>query len=102
MKLENLLAQMGDAASARRVYAKPVQAEGVTVIPAALVLGGGGGGSDAQNGVGAGWGVYAMPVGAYVVRDGRVRFKPAVDLNWLALVVLMVLRIVLRHLRETR
>jgi hypothetical protein len=32
-----------DAIAAERVYAEPVEGDGVTVIPAAVVLGGGGG-----------------------------------------------------------
>jgi uncharacterized spore protein YtfJ len=108
MKLQNQFAQLSDVVSARRVFAKPVERDGATVIPAAVVIGGGGGGTANSNGPGAssnaggGFGVYAFPVGAYVVRDGRVRFKPAVDINWLALFALMALRIVLRHVRETR
>jgi uncharacterized spore protein YtfJ len=108
MKLENLLAQLSDVASARRVFAKPVERDGTTVIPAGVVIGGGGAGTASTNGAesianaGGGFGVYAFPVGAYVVRDGRVRFKPAVDLNWLALFALMALRIVLRHQRASQ
>ena len=106
MKLENLLGQLTDVVSARRVFAKPVERDGTTVIPAAVVIGGGGGGTGQASGAenisnaGGGFGVYAFPVGAYVVRDGRVRFKPAVDINWLALFALMALRLVLRHLRQ--
>ena len=108
MKLENLLAQLSGAVSARRVFGKPVKSDGATVIPAAVVVGGGGvgtaqtDGDESSDNAGGGFGVYAFPVGAYVVRDGRVRFKPAVDVNWLALFALMALRMVLRHLRATR
>jgi uncharacterized spore protein YtfJ len=105
MKLENVMERVGDAVSGRRVFAKPVEAGGVTVIPAAVVMGGGGAGG--SNGAGpevnegGGLGLYAFPVGAYVVRDGRVRWKPAVDVGWVMVFTLMALRIVLRHLRET-
>ena len=108
MKLENQLAQLSDVVSARRVFGKPVERDGATVIPAAVVVGGGGGGTANTNGVesisnaGSGFGVYAFPVGAYIVADGRVRWKPAIDVNWLALFALVTLRMVLRHLRETR
>jgi len=40
--------QARDALTVRRVYGDPYQEEGVTVIPAAHVMGGGGGGGDAQ------------------------------------------------------
>jgi uncharacterized spore protein YtfJ len=108
MKLENLLAQLSDVVSARRVFAKPVEHDGTTVIPAAVVVGGGGSGTAHTTGdetisnAGGGFGVYAFPVGAYVIRGGRVRYKPAIDVNWLGLFALMALRMVLRHLREAR
>ena len=106
MKLENVLGSVGDSVSGRRVFAKPIAQDGVTVIPAAVVMGGGGGGSSngagAEANAGGGFGLYAFPVGAYVIRDGRVSWKPAIDLGWLAIFALMALRIVLRHVRETR
>ena len=103
MKRGNPIEQLADLVSARRVFAKPVEGNGATVIPAAIVVGGGGGGDSAgDQGSGAGFGVWAFPVGAYVVRDGRVRWKPAIDVNWLVLLALLALRIVLRHVRETR
>jgi hypothetical protein len=44
---------------------------------------GGGGGHDerGQEGEGGGFGVIARPAGAYVVKDGRVWWRPAVDVN---------------------
>lgn len=65
----------------RRVYGDPYQEEGVTVIPAASVMGGGGGGGDDERGGGAGFGVRAHPVGAWVIKDGDVRWRPAIDVN---------------------
>jgi uncharacterized spore protein YtfJ len=45
--------------------------------------GGGGGGRDeqGQEGQGGGFGLHARPVGAYVIKDGNVRWTPAVDVN---------------------
>jgi uncharacterized spore protein YtfJ len=104
MKLDNVVGEVANAVSGRRVFGKPVERDGVTVVPAAVVVGGGGAGSGNGNGhgpdnSGGGFGVYAFPVGAYVIRDGRVRWKPAVDVNWLLVFTLMALRLVLRHLR---
>jgi uncharacterized spore protein YtfJ len=69
----------------RRVYGEPYERDGVTVIPAAAVMGGaGGGGGEGPNGEtggGSGFGLRARPVGAYVIRDGEVRWEPAFDLN---------------------
>jgi hypothetical protein len=44
---------------------------------------GGGGGHDdrRQEGEGGGFGVAARPAGAYVIKDGTVRWRPAVDAN---------------------
>jgi uncharacterized spore protein YtfJ len=82
--------------SAKRVYAKPVESGGVTVIPAARVMGGAGGGnndgpSGAGQGEGAGFGLMARPVGAFVIKDGDVQWKPAVDLLPLLGVTLLLL-----------
>ncbi len=75
--------QLRDLVTVRRVYGKPIERDGVTVIPAAAVKGGGGGGTggpgDAAHG--AGWGLRARPVGAFVIRDGEVHWEPALDLS---------------------
>jgi hypothetical protein len=72
-------------------FAAPYERDGVTVIAAAVVtcLVGGGGGRDEQGGQGGGAGLVlsARPVGAYVVRDGVVRWRPALDVNRLVLAV---------------
>jgi uncharacterized spore protein YtfJ len=73
--------QSRDAITVRRVYGDPYQEEGVTVIPAAAVMGGGGGGGDTVGNGGSGFGLSARPVGAFVIRDGDVRWRPALDLN---------------------
>ena len=51
--------------------------------------GGGAGGSAGKEGEGSGtgFGVGGKPVGAFVIRDGAVRWQPAVDLNRLMVVV---------------
>lgn len=72
-----------DAITVRRVYGEPVERDGVTVIPAARVAGGGGGGNgqeaSGQQGEGGGFGIAASPAGAFVIREGSVRWMPAVD-----------------------
>lgn len=93
--------------SARHVFGRPVERDGVTVIPVATVIGGGGGGggfspanpsaaeraaaefeSDDEEGRpseggGIGFGLVAHPTGAFEITDGRVRWKPAVDVTML-------------------
>jgi uncharacterized spore protein YtfJ len=70
-----------EAITVKRVYGDPVQSEGVTLVPAAAVRGGAGGGGDSEGNGGGGFGVAARPIGAYVIRDGSVTWRPAVDLN---------------------
>jgi uncharacterized spore protein YtfJ len=73
--------QSRDAITVRRVYGDPYQQDGVTVIPAAQVMGGGGGGGDTLGNGGTGFGLSARPVGAFVIKDGDVRWRPALDLS---------------------
>jgi uncharacterized spore protein YtfJ len=85
MRVAELATRVRDAITVSRVFAEPCEKEGVTVIAAATVVGGagGGGGHDerGQEGEGGGFGVVARPAGAYVIKDGRVRWRPAVDAN---------------------
>jgi uncharacterized spore protein YtfJ len=91
MKVDDILASARDSITARRVYTDPVERDGVTVIAAASVAGGGGGGTgtdtEGKEGSGGGFGVGAKPIGAYVIKDGRVSWRPAVDVNRLIAVL---------------
>lgn len=88
MDVQETISKARDAITVKRVYGAPYERDGVTVIPAAVVAGGGGGGSGedpgGQVGGGAGFGLGARPVGAYVISDGKVRWEPAVDVNRIA------------------
>ncbi|MDH3226327.1 MAG: spore germination protein GerW family protein [Thermoleophilia bacterium] len=87
---------------AQAAFAEPVTQNGLTILPAASVRGGfgggGGGGAAARGrgkrgadasgdaggdgegtGMGMGFGVNARPVGAYVISDDKVHWKPAID-----------------------
>jgi uncharacterized spore protein YtfJ len=92
-----------EALSVRQVFGEPVEREGVTVIPAATVIGGGGGGGgesgpepkqdgesdpQAQSGFGSGFGGVMWPAGAFEIKDGRVTWRPAIDLTRVLLVAL--------------
>ena len=85
MKLEDFVTTASDAMTVRRVFGEPVMQDGMQVIPAASVWGGGGGGGGhdqrGQEGEGGGFGLHARPAGAYVMKDGTVRWAPAVDVN---------------------
>ena len=98
-----------DSLTVRRVYGDPYERNGVTVIPAASVMGGVGGGSgdqpDGTTGGGGGFGVQARPVGAYVIRGEQVDWEPAFDLNRVILggqVVALIALLVLRSIRRSR
>jgi len=99
MKLDEMMTSTRDALSARRVFAEPVERDGVTVIGVAAVGGGGGGGQGqdqkGDHGEGGGFGLGARPVGVYELRDGKVRWIPAVDVNRLLVTLATVLGIFL-------
>ena len=95
--------QARDAITVRRVYGEPLQQDGVTVIPAAVVMGGGGGGGDAQGNGGSGFGLVARPAGAWVIKDGDAIWRPAIDINRAVLmgqVVAIVMFLSLRSIFE--
>jgi uncharacterized spore protein YtfJ len=63
------------------VYGDLVESDGTLLLPAARIAGGGGGGSDAERGEGGGFGLVALPAGAWVISGGKIRWKPAIDLT---------------------
>ena len=102
---------------ARDVFGEPVERDGVTVIPVASVIGGGGAGSSegdfgraaesakgpaTGSGGGLGYGFVARPVGAFEVRDGRVRWRPVVDVTQLGLGAMLAGLLVARWLLRNR
>ncbi|BCY12932.1 spore germination protein GerW family protein [Actinoplanes sp. L3-i22] len=114
-----------DNATVGRVFGDPVERDGIVLLPVAKVSAGGGGGSgsgftptgDAAvtdqkpgqgEGSGAGYGLHAEPAGVFILRDGEVTWKPALDINKIilggqavAVVALLVARSILRrHLRH--
>jgi len=112
MSAQTILEKTGESLSARRVFSEPIDREGVTVVLAASVRGGAGRGEGSAadgaegrgRGVGEGLGIVARPVGAYVIREGKVRWRPAIDVNrvilggqLVALGGLFVARILLRQ-----
>jgi uncharacterized spore protein YtfJ len=108
MDPNELISNARDSMTAKRVYGEPYERNGVTVIPAAAVMGGGGGGSgdqgDGTTGTGGGFGLRARPVGAYVIRGDQVSWEPAIDLSrvilggqLVAVAALFVLRSIARR-----
>jgi uncharacterized spore protein YtfJ len=88
-----------DAITVKRVYGDPVQSDGVTLVAAAAVRGGAGGGGEGgpEGGGGGGFGVVARPIGAYVIRDGNVSWRAAVDLNRVLLLAAAVVLLLARR-----
>lgn len=82
-----------DTQNVRRAFGEAYQADGATIIPVAKVMGGGGmgfgsGGGDTTHaqhaegsGGGGGFGTRVKPLGVYSVRDGQVKWEPAIDVN---------------------
>jgi uncharacterized spore protein YtfJ len=90
MDVQELTAQARDALTVKRVFGEPYEQDGLTIIPAARVQGavGGGSGEDPQGqgkGSGSGFGMTARPVGAFIIRDGELSWRPAVDVNRIVL-----------------
>lgn len=101
--------QAKDVITVRRVYGDPIQEDGLTIIPAANVMGGGGGGGDTGGNGGVGFGVRAKPAGAWVIKDGEATWRPAFDLNRtilvgqiVAIVALLVTRSVVKSLAKAK
>jgi len=107
MDVEALIAEAKDTMHIKRVFGEPIERDGSLIIPVAVVAGGGGGGSnDGQPeqpaGSGGGFGVWARPIGVYVVRDGQVTFQPAIDTAALAMAAAFLLSRLLRPRRRGR
>jgi hypothetical protein len=89
MEFQELISGVRDTISVKRVYGDPYEKDGLTVIPAATVRGGAGGGvgesgGEAQ-GKGGGYGLFARASGAWIIEDGAVTWKPAIDVNRIVL-----------------
>jgi uncharacterized spore protein YtfJ len=114
MEVQEVLAQARDSMTVKRVFGEPYEKDGVTIIPAARVQGGAGagGGEDQQGqgrGSGSGFGVTARPVGAYVLREGELSWRPAVDVNRIilggqavAIVALLTIRAIIKARAKAR
>jgi len=90
MNIDTLLQGYQDAVTVRRIYGDPVERDGVTVLPAAAVIGGTGGGVDDQGKAGGGFGLLGRPVGAWVIHEGEATWTPAIDVNLLALLAFLL------------
>jgi uncharacterized spore protein YtfJ len=103
-----LLDRFAEAASVRRAFGEPTERDGVVVVPVARVFGGAGGGeggpTQEEQGAGGGFGLIVSPAGVFVLRDGKVSWQPAVDVNRIvlggqvvAVIALLTVRSILRR-----
>ncbi|MBV1854419.1 sporulation protein [Catellatospora sp. NEAU-YM18] len=102
------IGEVVDHASANKVFGSPISQDGITVLPVAKVNGGGGGGGGGQPEAGhegGGFGLSAKPLGVFVIKEGRVGWRPAVDVNKVIIggqIVLVVALLTLRAIMKAR
>lgn len=82
--VERLAEKLGIAADSATIFGKPVEREGVTVIPVSKAMYGFGGGEgmgteDKGAGSGGGGGMALTPVGYIEIIDGTTRFRTIRD-----------------------
>jgi uncharacterized spore protein YtfJ len=118
MNVNDLMKRVGENLSVNRSFGAAYEKDGVYLIPVALVAGGGGGGgapfssaieeeaedasTPGNDAGGAGFGGVVLPVGSYVIKDGEVRWVPAVNVTLIVLVGLSVLRLLARSRTHRR
>jgi uncharacterized spore protein YtfJ len=81
MDTQHILVNAQDAITARRVFGDPIQADGATILPVAIVGGGGGAKKKGTDEGGVGFGLRARPAGVFVIKNGDASWRPALDLN---------------------
>lgn len=71
MNIDEILSQARESITVKRVFGQPIEKDGLTLVPAAVVGGGGGGGTGTdekgQQGKGGGFGLAGRPAGAVVM-----------------------------------
>ena len=132
MDVANLLTKVSDNLSVRRAFGTAYEKDGMLIIPVAIVAGGGGAGTGhprhrAATGAGAGhrpegepagqggtppdaeradagggFGGLVVPMGAYVVKGGQVRWVSAVDIIVAMLASLGLVRMLSRTWTHSR
>ncbi|NUO96877.1 MAG: sporulation protein [Nonomuraea sp.] len=118
MDIKELMEQSKDAVTVGRVFGEPIHHGDVLVIPVARVAHGGGGGEghgrddkgeETGSGGGGGFGYSATPAGVFVVKDGDVQWRPAVDVNRIviggqivAVVLVLTIRTIFKKWRRRK
>jgi uncharacterized spore protein YtfJ len=103
--IDDMFRGVREAASASRVFGEPVNRGEMTIVPAACVRGGAGGGGDEGSRGGGGFAIKAKPVGAFVIRNDSVEWKPVIDVGRLVSTIALIAGawlILWRRNRKTR
>ena len=101
MNVTEVLSTARDSITVKRVFGDPYEKDGLTVIPA-TDDGGTGHDGKGQEGEGGGFGVTGRPAGAFVINNGQVSWRPAVDANRIITVVGIVIAAFLLGRRRRR
>lgn len=106
MEVPELLERVSNHLSVGRAFGPAYEHDGAMIIPVAIVAGGGGGGmqpdDQGTSGGGGGLGGVIYPLGAYVARQGHVRFVPSFDATSAIVGILGLLRIIAGRRRSRR
>jgi uncharacterized spore protein YtfJ len=109
MRVMEIVNEAKSAMRASEVFGTPYEKNGLTIIPAAKIMGDAGAGGDQHEpqARGAGFGVSTKPAGAFIIKGDEVRWQPALDLNRtiiagqvVAIVALLTLRTIVRTLAK--
>lgn len=120
MNVTEVFEEAKQAIGSKGVFGTPYEKNGVTIIPAARIMGGAGGGEGAvpsagegtagekefaPTSSGGGFGVSGQPTGAFVIRGDQVTWLPAVDVNRLMFgfqIVMVVFFLAMRSIAKAR
>jgi uncharacterized spore protein YtfJ len=89
--MQQVLDQVREQVGPKHVFGEPIREGEMVMVPVAKLRGGGGGGGGngagegKPGGQGVGFGLAAIPTGAYVFRQGQLSWRPAIDVNRLIL-----------------
>ena len=114
MDFEALMAKVTESTSSSKAFGPVIERDDVMIVPVSFVVGGGGAGTgiptDRQDrpsakpgeGKGGGVGTLSWPIGVYVVKNGDVRWVPALDATLVAVAGIGLLKriVKLRHRRN--
>ena len=121
MNLTEILDDAKETIGSKGVFGTPFEKNGVTIIPAARIMGGAGAGEGptrrtedevvgdgtgtVPTGSGGGFGVSGQPTGAFVIKGDKVTWLPAVDVNRLMFgfqIVMVVFLLAMRSIAKAR